>query len=126
MTEIITLEVAKQRLDAVVAQYGADHKPVDRCMYFKKDVNGEQVPLCIVGAAFADELRDAGIGPDNGNVQGIYELISNNVLPATLEAAFFLSDAQSTQDEGLSWGEAVEIATYHAFGAHYNDTEALA
>lgn len=126
MTQIITLAVAKQRLAATVEQYGAEHKPADRCQYFKKDVNGEQVPLCIIGAAFTDELSEAGISTDRGNGESVYKLAEIGTIPATERAALFLSSAQDRQDAGLTWGSAVEFAAEYVEVRHNSADDSVA
>lgn len=80
----------------------SDGSAVAMCRYFTED--GE--PSCIVGHAFADELRQIG-----GWVEGrsAYSVFSSDI-DADRAAANFLADVQVQQDTGVPWGAAYQYA----------------
>lgn len=109
MTYAITLAEARHRLESL-----ALHQPdkvaggdAITCRYFEYDGS----PSCLVGHAFAEELKTAGIvfgtweNEDGINSRSILEKIS--IEP---DAVTYLSIAQEQQDFGQTWGDAVKLA----------------
>lgn len=106
----ITLDVARERLKAVVPLDSRNHEDLtspERCQYFELDGS----PSCIIGHAFADELRAAGVeaGTDH-NGQGIDFLVRQGLLRIEQDALRYLVGVQTDQDGGMPWAEAVEDA----------------
>jgi hypothetical protein len=103
---VITYEEAKTRLQAVVAEVGEGYVPEERCAYF----NESNQPSCIIGRAFAAELREKGVGwGAHDNTTTVTHLINHGILKADPKARKLLAETQHAQDIGESWGEAVRI-----------------
>lgn len=108
---MITLDVARERVKATIAgredyvyprsrAAGGDGK----CVYFEAD----GTPSCLIGQAFADELRKAD--PDfDYNTEGVAALPDGLF---DLPAVHYLSRVQDKQDTGWTWGNAVQDAEY--------------
>lgn len=72
------------------------------CVYFEDD----GTPSCIVGHAFADVLRAVAVDGDSYNAEPVSAL----PLDFTKRALAYLNAAQTAQDGGQPWGEALEAA----------------
>ncbi len=108
----INKKKALKLLEAQIAKKGADYidPKVESgdCMYFKK--NGK--PSCIIGHVFSD----LGIKPeDTDGLGAAIELGSEwgteiDGFSFTQAAVEVFEKAQNIQDDGLSWGTALESA----------------
>jgi hypothetical protein len=109
---MLTLPEVRRRVNAVIADKRdyVYQQPagIDDCAYFDKD----GTPSCLIGCAFEDELRAAGVGPDSdlNTGTGVPALFGGHEIPATPAAVRWLTTVQVNQDEGVSWGAAVAIA----------------
>lgn len=93
----VVLQVAAEHPDAT----GVLGQPeADTCVYFVYDDDGEPVPSCIVGHAFARlGLKPSGLPMWNGSaVADLYPFTPARAALATIQAR---------QDEGARWGAAV-------------------
>lgn len=126
----IDIDRAKALVQECIAERGAEYtyeKESNSCKYvhgvgYDEDEwgDGEEnfsnaTPGCLVGAA----LHRAGIplesmGTYYRNDQGVYDLIehlkSDGLLAMSEEASNFFGNAQSSQDAGVPWGKAAEMA----------------
>lgn len=98
---MITLSEAQERVRALAAEQ--PHKTAS-CQYFDRETGA---PCCIVGHAFADELREAGVDADPYLNTKIVPLLGGLFDQA---AKNWLHAVQYSQDQGIPWGEAVELA----------------
>ena len=99
---MITLDEAIERVRPFV-EARPDYLAECECAYF----DPEDKPLCIVGHAFAEELRAAGVGQGIMNGTAIDALIDARTVPNfDEEARNFLSVLQTLQDTSRTWGEA--------------------
>jgi hypothetical protein len=119
MTTTIDKDKALELLDAAVTLKGADYVlPYgEGCLYFEEDGT---TPVCIVGHALASvgvKLGDLGpIGMEDRSYRSP-EMDNQRVLRSTEidgvelseDARLVFDQAQSYQDEGWSWGEAVSM-----------------
>ena len=109
---VIDRDEAISLLEKQVEKKGADHK--SRCVYF----NGAGEPVCIIGHVLVDlGFTQEELWACNGTtfysiVTGAIEEYMPNPLEGRLEftdgAAEVLTKAQNIQDEGRTWGEALE------------------
>ena len=119
MSIVIDKDVALGALSGVIEKFGADHvydsEGLAGCWYTALDQNGNLEPACIVGQA----LWGLGVDPEvieNLNEPGIITCDDNRT---TLQSAGIvvsdaaynvLREAQRVQDQGGTWGEALEAA----------------
>lgn len=105
--------VADGRKDYVNAVRLADGTLSD-CTNLKRAEDGSIVGSCIVGSAFAAELIEAGVTPEmRVNSGGVYAMLTDGLpgrVEVTAKAYQFLEAAQSAQDGGTAWGDAIEYA----------------
>jgi hypothetical protein len=123
MTTTIDKDKALELLDAAVTLKGADYVlPYgEGCLYFEEDGT---TPVCIVGHALASvgvKLGDLGPIKISNSFSNYYgkdaEMDNQRVLRSTEidgvelseDARLVFDQAQSYQDEGWSWGEAVSM-----------------
>lgn len=129
----ITLDVngARNALLRVVARFGRDHKASSSgggsgCTYAEV-VNGVLTPVCIVGQVVADYgllgvlvdtpqdfLADGVREPEQHGAcnlnNGMWDALDAAGLHFTEDAKTYLRSAQEAQDNGVTWGRAVEYA----------------
>lgn len=121
-----------QAIEAVVAEKGADYvypgSDTGSCWYARQDDDNNLVPSCIVGHVLHrlgfnltylhdtyEGTRFVGLGTYGVYTDTTYQSIPEHV-------AIALSDAQSKQDNGETWGEA--LAAYkNSLNNHNNETE---
>ena len=135
----LDLEDARSLLLEVVREKGQDYVLSNVCYYFEPDT---KEPVCIVGQVLAkagwtaDEVMDveyAVYAEGREEAEATYIITreqwadtysSNTVslrgIPAerlkmTEEAKVYLREAQSAQDRGKSWGEALSVAEGEIF-----------
>lgn len=119
---VITFDTAYARVKAV-ADERPDHTTGSddfaNCHYFEEDGS----PSCLVGMAFADVLYAGGVDQDSHlNDEGVGSLVENGVLPLTQKAYYFLSSAQSTQDNGGVWRDATDSAFRYVEENDFDDS----
>lgn len=124
MSITIDKDRALELLHAAVNERGEDYvypKHDDRCYY----VNEDHTPGCLVGAALVnagvtiDQLIEFG---DGGEIYGssemagdlCYTLRDHEIAEIDAYARTLFSLAQSVQDRGDTWGDAVREADAHA------------
>lgn len=109
--ETITTEIARAALVTAIAQKGEAYvyEQIDGVCYY--NVDGK--PSCLVGTAVAALGEDyfdllsaeEAVRVENGDGLAAHEIKS---IPMTSQAKSALQAAQSTQDGGASWGDALE------------------
>lgn len=87
------------------------------CVYLEDD----QTPSCLVGQAFALDIVEVGITPDDQvNQDSVATLFVTSPLgeryQVTRKAARFLAQVQGEQDTGIPWGQAIETAKHQSEG----------
>lgn len=123
MTHTIDLKKAQEELKAVIDEYGKDH------IYDVGDEAYYSYTECIVGCV----LKRLGLDDDelelldkNGldstfDSKRVQALLSDFNLSFTTEAIFYLKKAQTTQDDGQSWGAAYHHAEDEVVG-HFGES----
>jgi len=102
------------------------HYEHDACRYFYADDGGGSncnTPACVVGNWFVFEgLSPEDLGADSWEAlegNGVRKLLQESKIDIDPEAVTFLTNIQTNQDMGLSWGHAFERAVVQAEG--YSD-----
>jgi hypothetical protein len=118
MTETIDRDRAVELLRQQVEKVGADHVYGSRvCVYF----NDDGCPSCIVGHVLADlgvqlgQVHELASGADMGNGIAINAVRVEGV-EMTEGARTVFAVAQRLQDNGETWGDALEGAVLRAAG----------
>lgn len=117
MSTQITFEEALAGLEKAIAAKGPEYvyRPllVDEtegrtaCMYFEPDTGA---PSCIVGHVLADHgFTLESVGAANSE-ETVKSLSARRILSLDERTETLLWQAQSRQDSGITWGEAVEHA----------------
>jgi hypothetical protein len=117
----ISLEDAIDGLLAVVRKFGADHIAApggdsSGCKYTDTDEFGYITPVCIVGQFFA-RMGFLGVVFSTGGEYGtcaldgsLWSNVESHGIYVADDAKAFLRAAQSEQDNGMSWGKALNVA----------------
>jgi hypothetical protein len=99
------------------------HYDHDACRYFYANHRGDSqydAPACVVGNWFVFEKfteQELGVGAwDELEGQGVRTLLERSNLEMDDEALNFLSNMQTFQDTGISWGNSFERAVARAEG----------
>lgn len=110
----ITLTEAQHRLHTIAESEGNVVRGGENvsCMYFSPD----GVPSCLVGRAFEAELRELGVEYGNWLNEDNVLVLRDNGLSIEDDALEYLTDAQSAQDSGDTWSQAVAKADEHIAG----------
>lgn len=127
----IDLDRAKALVNECIAERGAEYvyeKEGSSCKYVHnvgervaneygetEDDFSEATPGCLVGAALhraGVPLERMGIWSrnDDGSYDLIEKLTAEGLVSVTQEANNFLGNCQSSQDNGVPWGQAAEAA----------------
>lgn len=136
MSITIDKDRALELLREAVNERGADYVYTDeygdldgRCFYVERDEQGNKVPGCIVALALnkagvtIDQLLTLG---DSGEVHGASSTASElcqtlnteGVAEIDRNALTLFGLAQSKQDRGDTWGDALQSAVNHATYLH--------
>ena len=99
------------------------HYQYDACRYFYADVGGGSncnTPACVVGNWFVFEgFTENDLAVDSWEAlegNGIRNLLQESKIDIDPEAVNFLTNIQTGQDGGWSWGEAFEKAVAQSEG----------
>ncbi len=117
----LTYYTAEEAVAAGDAELGRSEK---ECRYLEPD----NAPSCLVGAAFYQEILDAGITfGSEVNTTGVGTLFQEALwdrFQLTERAHSFLTRVQTWQDTGETWGDAVRLAE-EVFADYGDDEKAL-
>lgn len=120
--QILRRVVAKHGPETVYQERDKNYRNTGTCRY----VTSKGAPMCIVGVALVEELgfrhpalkKETGFyfaadSEDNWNDAdaGLYSQLPELQALLTPDAAKVFQRAQTLQDDGVTWGEAVQIAT---------------
>ena len=86
-------------------------------------------PSCIVGTAFYTDLVSGGLTPERRDNAEAIRVVFARRLPGfaiTPKALHLLEDVQGGQDQGDSWGAAIEAAVRCVESSGLDDTAAMA
>ena len=119
----LTVEQVSETLEEIVAEHGADYyypQANESCFYTERGPGGVTVPSCIVGHVVArldpDTFKKIAVYEADGDTLDARNLPSLVGLDMEADAVEALQQAQFRQDEGESWGGALQ--------AYYNSLEA--
>lgn len=120
----ITLDEAKELLSRAVKEKGADYvyEQVDgACLYFNPS---DKCPSCMVGYALSYKgLTYDNLVASDSAIGEVTNLAEEGVIKVDNETLALLTVAQVEQDQGQTWGRALEeaLATYEESAKAYED-----
>lgn len=116
--DLVHAEIMKEGADYVYSAKGA----LTACVNVTLDESGDIVGSCLVGRA----LLSAGLDPHDlldhadSDIHGLFAVVDTLFL--TSKAVAFLSRVQSSQDQGVKWGDAFKVGVGEAEEYNEEDT----